>query len=188
MPMKRSSDSSGRNGVFLIHSLQKTCDSPEGADLKTQTLFEQEDDSGIKSGGWTALFYSFYVVSRRKLGNKCEFFVTPWSQNLNLTKWNKWQSLLKWEIFEVDSIASWVSHLIGGDRNRTAVFLFLDFYISWAHISTSVSWVWKEFTLQDYHMPPEHTWRIQSQQNNSFCFLVIFWNDAILDYLWLSLY
>lgn len=50
MPIKRSSDSSGRNGVFLIHSLPKTCGSPEEADLKTQTLFEQEDDCGIKSG------------------------------------------------------------------------------------------------------------------------------------------
>ncbi|XP_075869151.1 DNA-binding protein RFX6 isoform X2 [Nelusetta ayraudi] len=49
MPMKRSSDSSGRNGVFLIHPLPKTCSSPDGADLKTQALFQQEDDSGIKS-------------------------------------------------------------------------------------------------------------------------------------------
>ncbi|XP_035474180.2 DNA-binding protein RFX6 isoform X1 [Scophthalmus maximus] len=52
MPMKRSSESSGRDGVFLIHSLTKTfCSSPEGkhTDFDGQTLFPQEDDSGIKS-------------------------------------------------------------------------------------------------------------------------------------------
>ncbi|XP_050927702.1 DNA-binding protein RFX6 [Lates calcarifer] len=50
--MKRSSDSSGRDGVFLIHSLTKTlCSSPEEthADFNGQTHIPQEDDSGIKS-------------------------------------------------------------------------------------------------------------------------------------------
>ncbi|KAI3364469.1 hypothetical protein L3Q82_011260 [Scortum barcoo] len=53
MPMKRSSESSARDGVFLIHSLTKTlCSSPEEtrADFNKQTHFHQEDDSGIKSG------------------------------------------------------------------------------------------------------------------------------------------
>nr|XP_043904644.1 DNA-binding protein RFX6 [Solea senegalensis] len=52
MPMKRSSDSSARDGVFLIHSLTKSlCSSPEGkhADFNGQTHIPQEDDSGIKS-------------------------------------------------------------------------------------------------------------------------------------------
>ncbi|XP_019964727.2 DNA-binding protein RFX6 [Paralichthys olivaceus] len=52
MPMKRSSESSGRDGAFLIHSLTKTlCSSPDGkhTDFDGQTLFPQEDDSGIKS-------------------------------------------------------------------------------------------------------------------------------------------
>ncbi|KAF7651902.1 hypothetical protein LDENG_00103810 [Lucifuga dentata] len=52
MPMKRSSESSARDGVFLIHSLTKTlCSSPEQThtDLNGQTHFHQEDDSGIKS-------------------------------------------------------------------------------------------------------------------------------------------
>ncbi|XP_029318659.1 LOW QUALITY PROTEIN: DNA-binding protein RFX6 [Cottoperca gobio] len=52
MPMKRSSESSARDGVFLIHSLTKTlCSSPEDTrtDFNGQTLFHQEDDSGIKS-------------------------------------------------------------------------------------------------------------------------------------------
>ncbi|XP_049914302.1 DNA-binding protein RFX6 [Epinephelus moara] len=52
MPMKRSSESSARDGVFLIHSLTKTlCSSPEETvtDFKGQTHFRQEDDSGIKS-------------------------------------------------------------------------------------------------------------------------------------------
>ncbi|XP_033505102.1 DNA-binding protein RFX6 [Epinephelus lanceolatus] len=52
MPMKRSSESSARDGVFLIHSLTKTlCSSPEETrtDFKGQTHFHQEDDSGIKS-------------------------------------------------------------------------------------------------------------------------------------------
>lgn len=53
MPMKRSSESSGRDGVFLIHSLTKTlCSSPEEihTDFNGQTHFHQEDDSGVKSG------------------------------------------------------------------------------------------------------------------------------------------
>lgn len=53
MPMKRSSESSDRDGVFLIHSLTKTlCSSPEEThtDFRGQTLFHQEEDSGIKSG------------------------------------------------------------------------------------------------------------------------------------------
>lgn len=53
MPMKRSSESSGRDGVFLIHSLTKTlCSSPEEihTDFNGQTHFHQEDDSGLKSG------------------------------------------------------------------------------------------------------------------------------------------
>ncbi|KAF3850206.1 hypothetical protein F7725_019925 [Dissostichus mawsoni] len=52
MPMKRSSESSDRDGVFLIHSLTKTlCSSPEEThtDFHGQTLFHQEEDSGIKS-------------------------------------------------------------------------------------------------------------------------------------------
>ncbi|XP_049446749.1 DNA-binding protein RFX6 [Epinephelus fuscoguttatus] len=52
MPMKRSSENSARDGVFLIHSLTKTlCSSPEETctDFKGQTHFRQEDDSGIKS-------------------------------------------------------------------------------------------------------------------------------------------
>lgn len=51
MPLKRSSESSGRDGVFLIHSLTKSlCSSPEETDFNKQTHFHQEDDSGIKSG------------------------------------------------------------------------------------------------------------------------------------------
>ncbi|XP_039980938.1 DNA-binding protein RFX6 [Xiphias gladius] len=52
MPMKRSSESSGRDGVFLIHSLTKTlCSSPEEThtDFNGRTHLAQEDDSGIKS-------------------------------------------------------------------------------------------------------------------------------------------
>ncbi|XP_054474931.1 DNA-binding protein RFX6 [Anoplopoma fimbria] len=52
MPMKRSSESSARDGVFLIHSLTKTlCSSPEEirTDFNGRTHFHQEDDSGIKS-------------------------------------------------------------------------------------------------------------------------------------------
>ncbi|KAE8286564.1 DNA-binding protein RFX6 Regulatory factor X 6 [Larimichthys crocea] len=50
MPMKRSSESSAGDGVFLIHSLTKTlCSSPEETDFDKQTHFHQEDDSGIKS-------------------------------------------------------------------------------------------------------------------------------------------
>ncbi|XP_040920611.1 DNA-binding protein RFX6 [Toxotes jaculatrix] len=52
MPMKRSNESSGRDGVFLIHSLTKNlCSSPEETltDFNGQTHFPQEDDSGIKS-------------------------------------------------------------------------------------------------------------------------------------------
>ncbi|XP_045916336.1 DNA-binding protein RFX6 [Micropterus dolomieu] len=52
MPMKRSSEGSARDGVFLIHSLTKTlCSSPEETrtDFNGQTHFHQEDDSGIKS-------------------------------------------------------------------------------------------------------------------------------------------
>ncbi|XP_035534912.1 DNA-binding protein RFX6 [Morone saxatilis] len=50
MPMKRSSESSTRDGVFLIHSLTKTlCSSPGETDFNKQTHFHQEDDSGIKS-------------------------------------------------------------------------------------------------------------------------------------------
>uniref|UniRef100_UPI0037E7E2F5 DNA-binding protein RFX6 n=1 Tax=Semicossyphus pulcher TaxID=241346 RepID=UPI0037E7E2F5 len=53
MPMKRScSESSARDGVFLIHSLTKTlCSSPGDThrDFNKQTHFHQEEDSGIKS-------------------------------------------------------------------------------------------------------------------------------------------
>ncbi|XP_041831244.1 DNA-binding protein RFX6 [Melanotaenia boesemani] len=52
MPMKRSSGSSSRESVFLIHSFSKTlCSSPEEthSDFNGQMLFHQEDDSGIKS-------------------------------------------------------------------------------------------------------------------------------------------
>ncbi|XP_035801987.2 DNA-binding protein RFX6 [Amphiprion ocellaris] len=52
MPMKRSSSSSVRDGVFLIHSFTKTvCSSPEEThtDFNGQTHVHQEDDSGIKS-------------------------------------------------------------------------------------------------------------------------------------------
>ncbi|XP_041661770.1 DNA-binding protein RFX6 [Cheilinus undulatus] len=53
MPMKRScSESSTRDGVFLIHSLTKSlCSSPEKTrtNFNKQTHFHQEDDSGIKS-------------------------------------------------------------------------------------------------------------------------------------------
>ena len=56
MPMKRSSESSARDGVFLIHSLTKTlCSSPEETDFNKQTHFQQEDDSGIKSGNETTI-------------------------------------------------------------------------------------------------------------------------------------
>lgn len=56
MPMKRSSESSASDGVFLIHSLTKTlCSSPEETDLKKRTHFHQEDDSGIKSGTEAAI-------------------------------------------------------------------------------------------------------------------------------------
>ncbi|KAM7395990.1 hypothetical protein PAMA_007326 [Pampus argenteus] len=52
MPMKRSSESSAGDGVFLIHSLTKSlCSSPEEThtDFNGQTHFHQEEDSGIKS-------------------------------------------------------------------------------------------------------------------------------------------
>nr|XP_040015815.1 DNA-binding protein RFX6 [Gasterosteus aculeatus aculeatus] len=52
MPMKRSSESSARDGVFLIHSLTRTlCSSPEETrtDFMGRTHFHQEEDSGIKS-------------------------------------------------------------------------------------------------------------------------------------------
>ncbi|XP_028253550.1 DNA-binding protein RFX6 [Parambassis ranga] len=52
MPMKRSSDSSARDGVFLLHSFTKTlCSSPEEThtDFNGRTHCHQEDDSGIKS-------------------------------------------------------------------------------------------------------------------------------------------
>ncbi|CAJ1077941.1 DNA-binding protein RFX6 isoform X1 [Xyrichtys novacula] len=53
MPMKRScSETSTRDGVFLIHSLTKTlCSSPKETHtgFKKQTHFHREDDSGIKS-------------------------------------------------------------------------------------------------------------------------------------------
>lgn len=58
MPMKRSSEGSARDGVFLIHSLTKTlCSSPEEThtDFNGQTHFHQEDDSGIKSGNGTII-------------------------------------------------------------------------------------------------------------------------------------
>lgn len=60
MPMKRSSESSARDGVFLIHSLTKTlCSSPEETrtDFNKQTHFHQEDDSGIKSGKFSIKYY-----------------------------------------------------------------------------------------------------------------------------------
>lgn len=61
MPMKRSSESSARDGVFLIHSLTKTlCSSPEESDLKKH--FHQEDDSGIKSGNEAAIQLSIIAV------------------------------------------------------------------------------------------------------------------------------
>ena len=53
MPMKRSSESSGRDEAFLIHSLtQSLCSSPDAkhTEFNGQTLYPQEDDSGIKSG------------------------------------------------------------------------------------------------------------------------------------------
>ncbi|XP_075315514.1 DNA-binding protein RFX6 [Odontesthes bonariensis] len=52
MPMKRSSESSARDDVFLIQSFSKTlCSSSEKthSDFNGQTPFHQEDDSGIKS-------------------------------------------------------------------------------------------------------------------------------------------
>ncbi|XP_032440558.1 DNA-binding protein RFX6 [Xiphophorus hellerii] len=51
MPMKRSSESSARGNMFLIHSFAKTLqNSPEiNSDFNGQTTFHQEDDSGIKS-------------------------------------------------------------------------------------------------------------------------------------------
>ncbi|XP_070782350.1 DNA-binding protein RFX6 [Enoplosus armatus] len=52
MPMKRSSETSAGDGVFLIHSLTKTlCSSPGDArtDFMGRTRFHQEDDCGIKS-------------------------------------------------------------------------------------------------------------------------------------------
>lgn len=51
MPLKRSSETHAQDEVFLIHSLTKSlCSSPEDTDLKKQSLLQQEDDSGIKSG------------------------------------------------------------------------------------------------------------------------------------------
>lgn len=52
MPMKRSSESSARGDMFLIHSFAKSLqNSPEiNSDFNGQTTFHQEDDSGIKSG------------------------------------------------------------------------------------------------------------------------------------------
>ncbi|XP_026174728.1 DNA-binding protein RFX6 [Mastacembelus armatus] len=52
MPMKRSNEGSGRDGVFFIHSLTKTlCGSPQEihTDFNGQTQFHQEDDSAVKS-------------------------------------------------------------------------------------------------------------------------------------------
>ncbi|XP_067338653.1 DNA-binding protein RFX6 [Channa argus] len=52
MPMKRSSESSGRDRVFLIHSLTKTVySSPEEihTGFNGQTCLPQDDDSGVKS-------------------------------------------------------------------------------------------------------------------------------------------
>lgn len=63
MPMKRSSESAARDGVFLIHSLTKTlCSSPEESDLKKQAPFHQEDDSGIKSGNEAGVQLSITAV------------------------------------------------------------------------------------------------------------------------------
>lgn len=53
MPMKRTSDSSARDGLFLLQPLTKTlCSSPEETDFIEQTHSHQEDDSGIKSGNY----------------------------------------------------------------------------------------------------------------------------------------
>ncbi|XP_038128730.1 DNA-binding protein RFX6 [Cyprinodon tularosa] len=52
MPMKRSSESSTRSEMFLIHSFTKTLRSSSEethSDFNGQTPFHQEDDSGIKS-------------------------------------------------------------------------------------------------------------------------------------------
>lgn len=65
MPMKRSSESAARDGVFLIHSLSKTlCSSPEESDLKKQAPFHQEDDSGIKSGNKAGAQLSITAVQK----------------------------------------------------------------------------------------------------------------------------
>lgn len=68
MPMKRSSESSARDGVFLIHSLTKTlCSSPEETctDFNKQTHFHQEDDSGIKSGNGTTILNKLSIIAVR---------------------------------------------------------------------------------------------------------------------------
>ncbi|CAG00146.1 unnamed protein product, partial [Tetraodon nigroviridis] len=50
MPLKRSSETSAQDELFLIHSLTKSlCSSPEEAHLEKRSLLHQEDDSGIKS-------------------------------------------------------------------------------------------------------------------------------------------
>lgn len=76
--MKRSSESSVRDGVFLIHSLAKTfCNSPEESDLKKQTRFHQEDDSGIKSGNKAAILciYLFILFYSGTQTNKTETLI-----------------------------------------------------------------------------------------------------------------
>lgn len=68
MPMKRSSDTSARDAVFLIHPFTKTlCSSPEGthADFNGRMSFHQEDDSGIKSGNGSSSSYIVLVVNLR---------------------------------------------------------------------------------------------------------------------------
>lgn len=66
MPLKRSSESSAQDELFLIHSLTKSlCSSPEETDLKKQSLLHQEDDSGIKSGNQGLENSGFYTCNFR---------------------------------------------------------------------------------------------------------------------------
>lgn len=77
--MKRSSESSARDGVFLIRSLTKTlCSSPEETctDFNGRTHFHQEDDSGIKSGNETHIFDCFWKFRSVKLECCCFILIS----------------------------------------------------------------------------------------------------------------
>ncbi|XP_029352939.1 DNA-binding protein RFX6 [Echeneis naucrates] len=83
MPMKRSSDSSGRDGVFLIHSLTKTlCSPPEEThrDFNGRTQFPLEDDSGIKSA-----YQSFCLLPSTYYTRCIHLHVLPEAEDSNET-------------------------------------------------------------------------------------------------------